>query len=311
MADQPRVTLVVVPRERASGALAPLRSLYENAGIPFDLVYVDGSLTKGAARPVRDFVRSHGHRFVRSRRWLYPHQARNIGLRLAKTPYIVFVDNDVVGLPGWLRAMVECAEETGAGVVGPIYLEGRADDPIVHCAGAAIERVARPGGRKGVIGRQFDIGLPLRELPEQQRQPTGLVEFRCVLIRKTLLDAMGGQLDEGIKNTRDHIDLGLFAEREGFAVYLDPAAQMRYANRRPIRPVDYGYYMFRWSAEATLSTVQHFEAKWDLDLDPERQGIMATRRRRAEAARQRSMRNRMATFYWRARRLADPVLGRA
>src|SRR5207249_8335576 len=58
----------------------------------------------------------------KTERHLVPNEARNIGLRRVRTRYVVFIDNDAVPAPGWLERMVECAEETGAWVVGPLYL---------------------------------------------------------------------------------------------------------------------------------------------------------------------------------------------
>jgi GT2 family glycosyltransferase len=51
---------------------------------------------------------------------LWPSQARRRIAGLLDTKYAVFVDNDVAILPGWLERLVECAEQTGAGIVGPL-----------------------------------------------------------------------------------------------------------------------------------------------------------------------------------------------
>lgn len=48
----PRVTLVVVPRERFSHARASLQSLLDHTNVPFELVYVD----VGSPRPLRALI---------------------------------------------------------------------------------------------------------------------------------------------------------------------------------------------------------------------------------------------------------------
>ncbi len=45
----PKVTLVVVPRERFSFTMTSLENIYEMTDIPFKLVYVDG----GSPAPIR------------------------------------------------------------------------------------------------------------------------------------------------------------------------------------------------------------------------------------------------------------------
>jgi GT2 family glycosyltransferase len=44
--------------------------------------------------------------------------ARNIGLALTKTPFVVFTDDDCVPQPQWLENILHCFEEQGADVVG-------------------------------------------------------------------------------------------------------------------------------------------------------------------------------------------------
>lgn len=49
----PKVTLVVVPRERFSFTMTSLENIYEMTDIPFKLVYVDG----GSPAPIRDYLK--------------------------------------------------------------------------------------------------------------------------------------------------------------------------------------------------------------------------------------------------------------
>ena len=78
-------------------------------------------------------------------------QARNLGARHARGKHLVFVDNDIFVEPGWLASLTKCAEDTGAGVVGPLYLKGEPDGPLVHCAGGSIEFVEDDGGTRWII----------------------------------------------------------------------------------------------------------------------------------------------------------------
>jgi hypothetical protein len=116
----PVVTIVVVPRERFTYAPQCLESLYAHTDVPFHLVWVDG----GSPSSIRHYLRAQaavrGFELVQTDHYLWPNRARNLGLRRVRTPYVVFMDNDVVVAPEWLGALVRCADETGATVVGPL-----------------------------------------------------------------------------------------------------------------------------------------------------------------------------------------------
>lgn len=278
---QKKVSLIIVPRERSSVSVASLESVYQNTSLPFQLVYVDGSLTRRISQRVRALVEARGGTYIRGKRWLRPNEARNIGLAHATGEYLVFLDNDVFPGPEWMTRLVDCARETGAGVVSPIYLEGEPDAPIIHCAGGQIVRVDQGEGKVPMlITRQYDLGKPIKELPDLRRGKTGLVEFHAVLVSRTCLNAIGGKFDEGLETTREHVDLCLLAEKHGFDIYLEPNASIRYGNEETPRLTDIDYFMFRWSEAATERTIAHFENKWQVKLDPERIRIIARRRNR-------------------------------
>src|SRR5688572_14062824 len=134
-----RVTVVVVPRERFSCAPESLESIYRETDVPFELVYVDGGSPPRIRRYLDAQARSRGFQLVRTDCYLSPNEARNLGLRDVDTEYVVFIDNDVVVTPGWLGKMVECADETSAGVVGPLTCIGRPEHEIIHLAGGRVE----------------------------------------------------------------------------------------------------------------------------------------------------------------------------
>ncbi|HEY6050031.1 MAG TPA: glycosyltransferase family A protein, partial [Thermoanaerobaculia bacterium] len=128
----PRVTVVVVPRERYSQSERSLEGLYEHTTMPFDLVYVDAGGPPPVRRYLEEAARRRGFRLIRVDRYLGQNAARNLTRGLVKTEYVVFLDNDVLVTPGWLEKIVECADETGAWIVGPLYLEGELERQMIH-----------------------------------------------------------------------------------------------------------------------------------------------------------------------------------
>jgi hypothetical protein len=109
--------------------------------------------------------------------------------------------------------MVRCAEETGAGLVGPLTMVGELPGESVHMAGGAahVENVA---GKRHLVEERFYAGVKASEIPGAlRRQETELLEFHCLLARTALLRELG-PLDEPYL-AGDKIDLCLACERGG------------------------------------------------------------------------------------------------
>src|SRR6266571_835257 len=206
--SEPLVTIVVVPRERFSVTRRALEALYASTPRPFRLVYVDG----GSPARIRRYLAA---------------EARNIGLRRVRTRYVVFIDNDAIPAPGWLERMVECAEETGAWVVGPLYLVGEPDRQEIHMAAGDAGIEERPEGRRFFERHRF-TGKRLDEVREHlARTPCGQVEFHCMLVRATAFERLG-PLDEAMMNMAERSDLCLLVWRAGGEVYFEPTATVTY-----------------------------------------------------------------------------------
>ena len=117
----PETTIVVVPREGFALTGRCLETLYRETDSPFRLVYVDAGSPPQIARYLEDQARQRGFELLRFDRYLSPNQARHRGAARASGRYVVFVDNELIVARGWLAALVRCAEETGADLVGPLY----------------------------------------------------------------------------------------------------------------------------------------------------------------------------------------------
>ena len=189
---QPIVTLIVVPRERFSYARTSLESLYEQTQIPFKLVYVDGNSPKSLKSYLTEQAQLKGFKLLRTEHYLYPNQARNLGLQQVDTKYLVFVDNDVVVYPGWLKALVECAEETNAAVVGPLMCQHEPIHQEIHFAGGESHIWVDKLGRRRLREKMLYQGKQVDQMRSQlKRTPTELAEFHCVLVRRSIFAKNG------------------------------------------------------------------------------------------------------------------------
>jgi GT2 family glycosyltransferase len=266
--DDVRATVVVVPRERFSKARESLESLVANTTAPHELVYVDG----GSPAPLRDWLagqaRSRGFRLLRYDRYLSPNEARNIGAAQAETEYVVFCDNDVLVSPGWLERLIECADETGAAIVGPLTCEG--DFSRIHCAGGEVDILEERDNGEVVRRVREKLYFPQRKVAsvesELTRRQCTLAEYHCVLVRKAALDRIGG-LDEEMLNTREHLDLCLEVIRSGGTIWFEPESVVTYLLPPPLALRDLHLYMLRWSDDWERRSLEHFRSKWDLTAD--------------------------------------------
>ncbi len=259
----PLVTVVVVPRERFSHAVTSLASILRQTPWLEHLVYVDAASPERTRRELEAIAIGRTVTFVRSERYLSPNEARNLGLARVRTPYAVFVDNDVVVEANWLEALIRCAEETGAAIVGPLYRIDVGSRTLVHMAGGDARIVERDGSRV-CQERHRHNDVPVETAPQFERESCELVEFHTMLVRTAVLRAIGG-LDEALRSVNEHIDVCMTARELGYTVYFEPASVVTYVPAKRLHASDVPYFSLRWSERWNAQTIRHFNAKWRLD----------------------------------------------
>lgn len=277
------VTLVVVPRERFQFAQDSLESLYSQTTYPFNLIYIDNNSPGKLRNYLQTEAVQKGFQLLRSERFLSPNQARNLGLSQVCSKYVVFVDNDVIFAPGWLQALVNCAEETKATVVGSLVCQYQPVHTIVHCAGGEymppeeyakfIKGEPTVPQTLGSTGKwQINEKTPYqnRQVAEVQqhlnRQPTGFVEFHSMLVRTEIFEKIG-VLDEGFSCTKEYLDFCMLVAQAGGSIYLEPTSVVTFLTHPPapaLQWADLPYFMVRWSDAWERESLMHFQQKWDL-----------------------------------------------
>lgn len=265
-----KVTIIVSPRERFSFARESLESIYTHTDFPFKLVYVDGNSPANVQRYLESKATAKGFELIRTESYLSPNQARNMGLQKADTEYVVFIDNDVIVTPGWLTSLVKCSDETGATVVSPLICQGTPVHTEVHCAGgeARILRENKDGKTRHRIQEKiYKQGRQVSDIYDQlQREPTGLAEFHCMMVRRSFLDQLGA-LDEKILNTREHVDFCITVSEAGGTIYLEPTSIVTYVPGPPLTWSDLPFFMLRWSDAWEMTSLKRLLEKWELTED--------------------------------------------
>lgn len=263
----PQVTIVVVPRERFSCTQRSLESVFTYTQLPYKLIYIDGNSPIAIQRYLEQRAQEKDFLLLRTDDYLYPNQARNLGLAQVETPYVVFLDNDVVVSPGWLATLVDCANETGAAVVGPLMCQYEPIHEIVHFAGGESHIWTDKTGRRRLREKMYNQGKQVNAVRDRlQRTPTELAEFHCVLVRRSLFDQIGC-LDEAMLNTKEHLDFCMSVRDAGASVYFEPDSLVTYVPGPPLKWYDLHFYMLRWSDAWTLASLKHLQQKWNLAED--------------------------------------------
>ena len=260
-----KVTVVVIPRESFNMFPEVIERIYRLTSPIFKMIVMEGNAPEEIRKRLRVFERTKSRcRVVWSDRWLYPHEAVNQAIPLVDTGFVVFIDNDVEVLEGWLEAMVACAEEEKIGCVHPIYLTTRADDPNrkIHIAEGKWVRQGRGEGWF-IDTVAIHSGVRLSDYPDRNRKPSDFFEWHCVMFRKELLDKIGPLDDLTIA---EHMDYCLRIEKVGEKILLEPRAVVAYDYERiwKLRGVDREYLLFRWGIPKAEESLNRLRQKWNL-----------------------------------------------
>lgn len=262
----PKVTIIVSPRERFSESVASLASIYSDTSTPFHLIYVDAGSPPAVAADLERMRQKYAFKLIRTDHILTPNEARNLAIPEAKTPWVMFLDNDVIIEDGWLGRLIQTGEQNDAQLVGPLYLHKHNDTTAVHMAGGVAKFYEHEGKR-----RFHEAHSHFGATVEQARKivssgPVELLEFHGMLASKECLDHHG-PLDEKLLTVMEHIDLCLATRDAGGKVWLDMDTTITYVMPPPFTSYDLGYFITRWSHDWNVSTLKHFAEKWCLDPD--------------------------------------------
>jgi len=264
----PNVTIIITQRERFSYTQASLESLYSVTQTPFNLIYVDGNSPNYVKRYLEKQAKLKGFQLIRKNHYLAPNQARNLAIPLIETDYIIFCDNDVIFQPNWLQNLLDCAQETQAWIVGPLYLESTTGDlkqpETIHMAGGHVAIQDKDGSARFHVKHDFPHRPLAKHEAQLKRTTTELIEFHCFLITKAALETVGG-LDPQYLSTGEHWDLCLKVRQQGGQIYLEPSSRITYVAFFGLKFSDLPYYNLRWCDEWNLASTNHFIQQWHLD----------------------------------------------
>ncbi|MBA2955220.1 mycofactocin system glycosyltransferase [Nocardioides sp. MAH-18] len=197
------LTVVVPIRDRADRLDRLLAGLcQEGQGLP--VVVVDDASRDPAA--VASVAARHGARLVALSANVGPAGARNAGIAQVRTPYVAFVDSDVVVAADTLRGLARHFADPNVAAVGP------------RVRGMAVNGRPRRFERWDVDGLSLDLGATPALVRPWSR--VGWLPSACLLVR--LADLEDGAF-EADRRVGEDVDLVWRLIRRGRQVRYDPA----------------------------------------------------------------------------------------
>ena len=257
----PPVTIVLTCRERHG---VPKRrseeTLLRNTKMPFRLIYADVCAPELVRARIEARARDWPIEVIRFDEPLWPTEVRRRLAAMIDSEYAVFIDNDVLVGPGWLEQLYACAEETGAGIVGPVYLWGEFGDfDKIHMAAGQLVETPEDGGIV-LTEKHLYMDKKLDEV-SLTREACGFVEFHCMLMRKAIFRTPG-IFDPEIACAHEHIHASQVARALGFATWSEPQARVCYLAMAPYRFSDLPLFRRRWSHDAGERSLKAFARRW-------------------------------------------------
>jgi hypothetical protein len=263
---QPRVTLVMTVRERFRLTLRSIESILANTAIPYRFIFSHGTLPKWLDEGLAALEQAGKleRRVFPQLHW--PQHLRKAVLDEVDTEFVAFIDNDILVSPDWMQRLIETADATGAGIVGPVYLWGDGNSPPkVHMAGGTLLEEKVEGGPRVLkeIHDHMDAD-PAVVIASITRKQCDMVEFHCMLVRTELARAEG-VFDPDIIAVHEHINTCLSITKQGASVVLEPSVQVTYLAYADQILEDLHLMRTRWDSPAVESSIAAFSHKWDVE----------------------------------------------
>lgn len=113
----PGVSVIIPSYESQATARATLESLRKQSVRNFETILIDSSSGDAVERIAADFPEVRYHHATQR---CLPHEARNVGIKLARFDLLLFTDPDVVAAPDWIERLLATHRVTSAPIAGAV-----------------------------------------------------------------------------------------------------------------------------------------------------------------------------------------------
>jgi GT2 family glycosyltransferase len=190
-----------------------IESIIDNTLEDYEIIVVDNNSNDGSAKMVRKkfptvklIQNSENYGFSKG---------NNIGMKSAKSDFVLLLNNDTEVTKGWLKEMVKTISKKGVGVVGP--------------------RLVLPNGEVQKNCYDYRFGYTIKFAPSGmishnderfhqlvKEREVDCVSGACLLIKKSVIEKIGF-LDEGYSPIYfEDVDYCFRAKRAGYKVICNP-----------------------------------------------------------------------------------------
>lgn len=258
------VTIVVSFRERWRLTPQTIENILRNTAGPCEIWLLDSGMPTDVRDAVEPYHKAGSIKIMDIGRGTLPNHGRAKVAPLIQTKYAVFIDNDVLVSPHWLEKLVACAEETGAGIVGPLYLWGRdGGADLIHMAGGDLAIIEETAGRRMADTHRHSMRKASEVAQELIRQPCDFAEYHCMLMRREVFAAKE-VFDPDIVTVHEHIHASLVAKEMGYGTWFEPDAKVNYLAFSPWLTHELEEFRRRWAIATAQSSLQHFARRWNV-----------------------------------------------
>ncbi len=256
----PDVSIVIPVYNKLDLTRACVASIHaQAAAATFEILVVDNGSSDGTAAWLAAEDAAGRLRAVDAGGNLGFAKGCNLGARHARGRYLLFLNNDMEVLPGWLEPLVGTLDaDPDVGVVGARLLFP--DGTIQHAGVAMVDYVDEDppllGGQHKSYRKPHDDPEVLR--PQLMQVVTGA----CLLIRPEAFTAAGG-FDEGYWNGNEDVDLCLKAGEAGWLVAYRPESTIIHYESQsgPERwtqvPANLARFNAAWRGRARPDFIEH------------------------------------------------------
>ena len=250
----PVVTIVIPTYNNLALTTQCLKSIRDTtSGIPFEIICVDNASSDGTVEFLKREESLNKLVLVSNGQNLGFAKACNQGAKLALGKYLVFLNNDIIALDGWLREMLKCMDgDASVGMVGSklLYPQG-----TVQHAGVAF-------GEDGIPFHIYRFADPEAAYVNRTRELSA-VTGACFLVRREVFSKLGG-FDEKYENGLEDIDFCLRIREQALRILYCPTSVLYH-----MESVSEGRF------NKTLDNCRYFSAKWGRGLNADDERICA------------------------------------
>lgn len=222
--DRPLVSIIIVTKDQHIALQRCVESLLEKTTYTdYELLLVDNGSESAEARLWLTGMAQLGSERIRV--LTYPQQGnaaavRNFAVGQANGDYVLLLNPyTVITQADWLDELLNHAQRPEVGVVGALLFN---PDGLVLQAGL-------------ILGLHGPAGVPFYGMSQQAAgymfrlqvaQNLSAVGSDCLMIRKSVFDAVGGLDEQNLSRTLNEVDLCLRVGRDGYLVVWTPYARL-------------------------------------------------------------------------------------